>query len=276
MLTTEMRQLWTPRSNTEFCLDPEAHEELNTVYRKLDTHPSHPRWTIADVVSAFVQLRKNAHDISSSSVLQDDKDKSNKKDEKEDNKIALRYAMFQLACFSDHDCNPNGAHVILSNDSAAVFELRAVRDIRAGEALTHTYLHGPATRDERHRQLEFRCGCAVCIAGPSIQPPTILSSPLYDWVQLHCLQNCHLVESDTTSVSFFFFVCFLKLSILQKNYFLRGIYVIDSRRQGGFTCGMERGYPENVSQRCRCTVFHHSLESTLATRQNFINISFLM
>ncbi|MEI8327013.1 MAG: SET domain-containing methyltransferase [Betaproteobacteria bacterium] len=74
-------------------------------------------------------------------------------------------ALYELASLANHDCDPN-ADVVIARGGA--LELRARRDVAAGEPLTVTYLDSSLHVALRRRKLllgyGFSCECALCRA----------------------------------------------------------------------------------------------------------------
>jgi hypothetical protein len=66
-------------------------------------------------------------------------------------------AIFPLAQFANHACQPNVLVILLHNSRCAFLRMYALRDIRAGEQLLHSYIDNIAGEKP-----EFVCGCVTC------------------------------------------------------------------------------------------------------------------
>jgi len=84
---------------------------------------------------------------------------------------AYRHGLFLICSRMNHSCKPV---VEMSSNDGSETEVRAVRDISAGEEITVSYLRTSSLlgKDQRTRQLEhwgFQCTCELCSLSPEEQ-----------------------------------------------------------------------------------------------------------
>ncbi|KAB1222428.1 Histone-lysine N-methyltransferase ATXR4 [Morella rubra] len=79
---------------------------------------------------------------------------------------AVGNAVYILASFYNHDCDPN-AHILWIENADA--RLKALRDVEAGEELRICYIDASMDRDARQTVLSqgfgFQCNCLRCVSG---------------------------------------------------------------------------------------------------------------
>lgn len=201
--------LLTPRDEVRLEMAPDTVSEIDTLLHYLQSTGNYPSIGHDHVARLYAKWRHNCHKIQSvGSTTTESKDekrtiKKKKKNKKKKKDSALpnddggRYAVFPLTCFVNHACAPNCIHVALSRGpNHAVFKLYAGRDIAAGTEITHTYLNGFASRDQRHRELAFECGCTVCNAGPgtTTKDHIVMSPQLFERLDCYHRDQCALPD----------------------------------------------------------------------------------
>ena len=94
--------------------------------------------------------------------------------------VAAGHAFYTAAAAMNHSCAPNCVSLRLGGNMAVV----ALRDLAAGEEMTHSYLGASALlllpAPTRAAHLHFVCYCARCVAeapAPSVYPPGFAATP---------------------------------------------------------------------------------------------------